>query len=666
MNSSKFRGVKTFSLSKCAVIAGVLLFIAVNVCGVQSIRAQEIVESQYFSLQKVITSDGRHLEKSTINGPPEPPEGFLRPVESVSQADIVPHTLNLVSDIPAFTWCFGCSATSAAMIAGYYDRHGYPDMYTGPTNGGVMPLNNDAYWSTWVDAGGDTRNRCPLSATQNGLDGRVIRGHVDDYWIEYGNTGPDPFVTNGWTEHSHGDCTADFMGTNQASAPMENSDGGTTFWNYANGQKLTAQALYDAGPSYSGDSGLCGLKEFYESRGYTVVEAYNQYIYPYADNIQGFTYQQYKDEIDAGRPVLFHVEGHTMVGRGYDDTSGNLMYIHDTWDHSQHSMTWGGTYAGMQHYAVTIVKLEETETPPAAPTLNAPTGTIDQAFPEYNWDTVADADTYRLVIKNRFKRNLFSRGYDAAVVDNGDGTCSVIPGLALDPGDYYWLIIPANEYGQGDASALMPFTVDTTQVPPAAPALNTPTGTTDQALPEYNWDTVTDADSYKLVIKNHYQQVLFSRGYDATAVNNCDGTSSVTPGMALAPGDYYWLIIPGNEYGQGDASALMPFTVDTTQVPPAAPTLNAPAGTIAQQLPAYNWDTVADADTYRLVIKNRYKRNVFSRGYDAAAVDNGDGTCSITPGKRLTEGDYYWLIIPANEYGQGDASALMPFTVDLP
>ncbi len=305
---------------------------------------------------------------------------------------------------------------------------------------------------------------------------------------------------------------------------------------------------------------------------------------------------------------------------------------------------------------------------PRAPALNTPNAAIHKAFPEYSWDTVANADTYKLVIKNRFQRNLFSRGYDAAVVDNGDGTCSVIPGMELAPGDYYWLIIPANEYGQGDASELVPFTVedDTSPKTPAAPALNTPAGTTDQAFPAYNWNAVADADTYKLVVKNRFQRNLFSRGYDAAMVDNGDGTCSVIPGKALAPGDYYWLIIPANEYGQGDASALMPFTVDTTQVAPAAPTLNTPAGTIYQRLPAYSWNAVADADSYKLAIKNRFQRTLFYRMYDAAMVDNGDGTCSITPGKRLTEGDYYWLIIPANEYGQGDASELMPFTVDRP
>ena len=52
--------------------------------------------------------------------------------------------------VPAFNWVFGCSSVSGAMIAGYYDRNGFANMYTGPTNGGVMPLDNSS-WPTWSD-----------------------------------------------------------------------------------------------------------------------------------------------------------------------------------------------------------------------------------------------------------------------------------------------------------------------------------------------------------------------------------------------------------------------------------------------------------------------------------------------------------------------------------
>ena len=261
-----------------------------------------------------------------------------------------PHMDNAVRtllSVPTFDWSFGCSATSAAMVAGYYDNNGYPEMYTGPTNGGVMPMDNST-WGSWHD-GSATRKLCPLSATMDGLDGRSGRGHVDDYWIEYGSAASDPYITNGWTQHEYGDCTADFMGTNQSA--LQNPDGSTIFYNYTDGSPMYD---FDAeGQGYGKRDGCWGFARFLESRGYDVIANYNQYIYGHLGNTQGFTFEQYKQEIDANRPVLIHITGHTMVGFGYDD-SNQTVYLHDTWDYEDHSMTWGGSYSGGQHYGVSV------------------------------------------------------------------------------------------------------------------------------------------------------------------------------------------------------------------------------------------------------------------------------------------------------------------------
>jgi hypothetical protein len=244
---------------------------------------------------------------------------------------------NVLTNVPAFDWSYGCSATCGAMLAGYYDRTGYPDMYTGPANGGLCPLDN----STWG------YGECPLSATHLGIDGRAVRGHVDDYYVSYGSSAPDPFITNGWPEHSSADCTGDFMRTNQSN--YGNVDGSTIFYNYTDGSPF-------ASTDYPEDGGY-GLELFLESRGYTVTSRFNQYIVEQGLTY-GFSFAQYQQEIDAGRPVLIQVAGHTMLGIGYN-TTGSIIYIHDTWDHSVHTMTWAGTYGGMNHYGVTVVRLAD-------------------------------------------------------------------------------------------------------------------------------------------------------------------------------------------------------------------------------------------------------------------------------------------------------------------
>ena len=185
------------------------------------------------------------------------------------------------------------------MIAGYYDNKGFPvepDQLTRPA---LMPMNNSSWGSVTIN--GEVRDQCPLSATRMNVDGRTTRGHVDDYWVVYGSTANDPYITNGWTQHTYGDCTGDYMGTNQSA--LGNSDGSTLFYYYDNGT-----ALYDyTGCEPANIDGCHGLRDFYTSRGYTVTQNYTQQIYGLNGNTTGFTFAQYKQEIDAGFPVLIQV-----------------------------------------------------------------------------------------------------------------------------------------------------------------------------------------------------------------------------------------------------------------------------------------------------------------------------------------------------------------------
>ncbi len=296
-------------------------------------QAEKPLPDSYIVWKKT-NPDGK--EFVGIKVPGLPPQGFKMPVAQPTESAV------LLNNVPAYDWSFGCSATSAAMMAGYYDNNGYPALYTGPANGGIAPMNNSSWGSAWIN--GEERKLCPLSATRLGLDGRLSRGHVDDYWVVSGDPGPDPYVSNGWVQHSYEDCTSDFMKTNQAE--YGNSDGSTIFVYWADGGPY--------GEPNDGD-GCYGLKLFFESKGCAVLSYYNQYILGYNGVTKGFTFGQYCDLIDRGRPVLIQVAGHTMLGIGYDVT-GNKVYLHDTWDYNMHEMTWGDSYAGMQHYGVAVIE----------------------------------------------------------------------------------------------------------------------------------------------------------------------------------------------------------------------------------------------------------------------------------------------------------------------
>jgi hypothetical protein len=53
---------------------------------------------------------------------------------------------------------------------------------------------------------------------------------------------------------------------------------------------------------------------------------------------------------------MLNLKGHTVVGIGYDNST-NTVYLNDTWDYLTHSMTWGGSYAGLRLQSVSIVNL---------------------------------------------------------------------------------------------------------------------------------------------------------------------------------------------------------------------------------------------------------------------------------------------------------------------
>ena len=379
-------------------------------------------------IDTIVTEDGRVAY--CIKVPGKPPDHFYAPPAVYTRST---KTLPLV---PAFNWSFGCSATSAAMIAGYYDNFGYPNMYLGPTNNGVMPMDNSSWPDTTIN--GELRHQCPLSATCQGLDGRTIPGHVDDYWISYQSPGPDPWTIAGGgsgIQHAYGDCTGDYMKTNQWLDPGEqvNIDGSTAFWSWENGTKFN---LDDAEYLEVEDlDGMYGFALFMASRGYTVTGAYTQ-LTKAPGLSHWMSFADFKAEIDAGRPVLIHITGHTMVGFGYDDTGGDsTIYIHDTWNFQDHTMKWDGTYDNKTQWAATVLHLAPSTYNVWDGSLSndwgaasnwslghVPTATEDVIIPNLNTPVIINGS-------NKVCNNLFLypgttlRIYNYQLEVNGDFTC---------------------------------------------------------------------------------------------------------------------------------------------------------------------------------------------------------------------------------------------------
>ena len=310
----------------------------------------EIVSEDLYIVHETLP-DGTELSAFYVNGPSKPSSEL----EAKRAPSITPEPGADVwlSNFPSYNWVFGCGAVAGAMIAAHYDRNGYPNVYTGPTNGGVMP-NTDTSWGTWIDSNGDSYVSNPLVASQNGVDGRTIRGSIDDYWIEIDSTAPDPYITNGWTQHSWGTAIGDYMKTSQSA--YGNADGSSVMWNYTSSSNK--YQCNNMSTDAKNSDLTYGMKEFYEARGYTVNTCYNQKT----DNqvSGGFSLGDFQSEIDAGHPVLIFIQGHFMVGYGYDGYSSDIL-VRDTWDSNPNNvkrMTWGGKYDNRDLLAVGIIHLD--------------------------------------------------------------------------------------------------------------------------------------------------------------------------------------------------------------------------------------------------------------------------------------------------------------------
>ena len=247
----------------------------------------------YYTASILTISDGKQIKKHSINGAPNPPPGFEKERQLVALPKSDSKTTELIG-LPGSIWLLGCSSGAAADIAALYDQPtcypiigsnmiavgvagagdacacGWTNLYAGPTNSGVMPLNSNP-WPTWKDVTGATYANNPLVASHQGVDGRSIRGTIDDYWVSYESGLPDPYITGGWSQHTWGDAIGDYMYTSQSA--YGNDDGETSFWVY---QTLAEPLTCDVMAANSLPDGTLGRKNFYEARGYSVGDCYNQ------------------------------------------------------------------------------------------------------------------------------------------------------------------------------------------------------------------------------------------------------------------------------------------------------------------------------------------------------------------------------------------------------
>jgi len=234
-------------------------------------------------------------------------------------------------------WWYGCAPTSAGMLLGYYDRNGYNGYaYANLIPGGVAEVGVSGQWS--ADSA-ILRRAIASEGHQRDFYNATTYGYntSGDIGFGYDESGDDLATTRSF------DCLADFMHTSQDSAGAVNGE--TLFYSFHDGRALSTDIVRDYG--LEANSGLCGLEDYIEWAGYSVASLYTMDVdsqVAAAGYSGGFTLLDYEAEIDAGRPVLLGLDGHTILGVGYDEET-ELIEVYDTWDTETHTMEWGGTYS---------------------------------------------------------------------------------------------------------------------------------------------------------------------------------------------------------------------------------------------------------------------------------------------------------------------------------
>ncbi|MCI0352439.1 MAG: hypothetical protein L0Z53_23730, partial [Acidobacteriales bacterium] len=206
--------------------------------------------------------------------------------------------------VPDYQWYAGCFGTACGNLMGYWDRHGLPDFYTGPTAGGIAPLD---------DHGANVSIRS-LWASKMGVDGLEQFGHIDDYWVLYESTAPDPYVTAGRVEHAP-DCIGDFIGlsqkkwVNMAGECDGNIDAYSfVYWDLKGKRRTNYLPDTNAGSAVDIQS---GLREWTRWRGYDAnvfTQLAEASVNPNNTATNGFTYEDIKAEINAGYPLLVFLQ----------------------------------------------------------------------------------------------------------------------------------------------------------------------------------------------------------------------------------------------------------------------------------------------------------------------------------------------------------------------
>ena len=253
----------------------------------------------------------------------------------------------LYNTMPEAEYMYGCTPTAAAMVLGFYDLYGYHGTNLSNMIEGTVALKSRGTDGNAYDMDAFDTVLGRATATQNYVYRFYARDDVPttpeqelEYSFTNGGAGPD-LRTDVW------DCLADYLGTGQYWRGNGNLSTTVAYCSLEdlltkkyNNVRIT-DGVNTRTITYKETAMMYGLYLYVQSRGYQMdMEISGSYA---VDCYGGdFTFEDYKYEIDSGRPVLISVEGHSMVGYGYNAATREIIF--DDCYESGQRMVWDGTY----------------------------------------------------------------------------------------------------------------------------------------------------------------------------------------------------------------------------------------------------------------------------------------------------------------------------------
>jgi hypothetical protein len=181
-------------------------------------------------------------------------------------------------------------------------------------------------------------------------------------------------------------------------------------------------------------------------------------------------------------------------------------------------------------------------------------------------------------------------------------------------------------------------------------------------VPEFSWQAVEGATQYHL-------QVSTSIGFNTTIVDITTSNTKYTPTdyTKFADTDYYWRVQAYRPQPVGDYSMPWLFT-KRWAIPSYAPVLTSPSdGAVIEfyDYPIFSWQPVKGAAKYKVQIYT----SAGGWGSPIGSVSTNTLNTTYQPASKLTDGTYYWRVVPVDAGTGSDAHEGTPseersFTID--